>query len=67
VALRTGLALPRWLAIVTGVVGFSLLTPLTQVAEVAGMAMVLITLIIAVLLLRTPVEKRPPTPGSTGG
>jgi hypothetical protein len=54
VALRTGLVLPRWLAVVTGVVGFSLLTPVTQVTEVAGAAMVLITLVIAVSLLRSP-------------
>ena len=65
VALRTGLILPRWLAIVTGIVGFSLLTPVTHVTEVTGAAMVLITLIIAVLLLRTPVKERPPAKDRT--
>jgi hypothetical protein len=57
VALRTGLILPRWLAIVMGVVGISVLTPLSRVAEVSGASLVLITSIIAVLLLRTPVER----------
>lgn len=57
VALRTGLVLPRWLAIVTAVVGVSLLTPVSYVGEVTGGALVLITLIIAVVLLRTPVEE----------
>jgi hypothetical protein len=67
VALRTGLILPRWLAIVTGVVGISVLTPLSRVAEVSGASLVLITSIIAVLLLRTPVGERPPTKDPTGG
>jgi hypothetical protein len=55
VALRTGLILPRGLAIVAVVVGISLLTPVSRVAEVSGGSLLLITLIIAVLLLRTPV------------
>jgi hypothetical protein len=57
VALRTGLVLPRWLAIVTAVVGVSLLTPFSYVGEATGGALVLITSIIAVVLLRTPVEE----------
>lgn len=58
VALRSGLVLPRWLAILIGVVGLSLLTPLSRVNEVSGAAMVAITLSVAVVLLRTrtPVE-----------
>jgi hypothetical protein len=67
VALRTGHILPRWLAVVTGVVGFSLLTPVTHVTEVSGGAMVLITLVIAVPLLRTPVEDRSPAKDPAGG
>jgi hypothetical protein len=54
IALRTGLVLPRWLAIVTAVVGVSLLTPASYVGEVTGGALVLIALIIAVGLLRAP-------------
>ena len=57
VALRTGRVLPRWLAIVTIVLGVSLLTPVSRVAEVSGASLVLITSIIAVVLLRTPVEE----------
>jgi hypothetical protein len=57
VALRSGLILPRWLAILTGMVGIALLSPLSRVQEVPGAALVSITLLIAVLLLRTPVEE----------
>ena len=57
-AIRSGRILPRWLAIGTGVIGVSLLTPLSLVTEVPGVAMVLLTAIIAVVLLRTPVEGR---------
>jgi hypothetical protein len=60
VALRTGLILPRWLAIVTAVVGISLLTPVSRVAEVSGASLLLITLIIAVPLLHAGSERRPP-------
>ena len=56
VALRTGLILPRWLALVTLLVGITLLTPVSHVNEVSGASLLLITLIIAVSLLRTPVE-----------
>lgn len=66
VALRTGLILPRWLAIVTGIIGISLLTPLSLVVEVPGAAMVLLTSIIAIVLLRTPAEEPPPTQDPTG-
>jgi hypothetical protein len=59
VALRTGLILPRWLAIVTLVVGITVLTPVSRVNVVSGASLLLITLIIAVALLRTPVEQRP--------
>jgi hypothetical protein len=55
VALRTGLVLPRWVAVVTGVVGVALLTPLSHVNVLPGAALLLITLIIAVPLLRRPV------------
>lgn len=67
VALRTGVILPRWLAILTVVVGISLLTPVSRVPEVSGASLILITLIIAITLLRTPVEERPPTKNPTGG
>jgi hypothetical protein len=60
VALRSGAVMPRWLAIVTVVVGISLLTPVSRVNELSGASLVLITLVLAVLLLRTPVEERPP-------
>jgi hypothetical protein len=56
VALRTGLILPRSLAIVTFAVGISLLTPLSRVNVVPGAAMLLITSIIAVVLLKGTVE-----------
>ena len=56
VALRTGRVLPRWLAIVIGVMGIGLLTPLAHVNWVAGAALVLITLSIGVVLLRKPVQ-----------
>jgi hypothetical protein len=63
VALRSGLILPRWLAIVTFAVGISLLTPLSHVNVVSGIALLLITSIIAVALLLRPAEK-PPTSSS---
>jgi hypothetical protein len=53
-ALRTGLVLPRWVAILTGTVGISLLTPVSHVNEVSGSALLLVTAIIAVSLLRKP-------------
>jgi len=56
-AFRTGL-MPRWFAIFTAVLGIALLTPVSRVAEVTGGSMVLIALIIAILLLRSPVEER---------
>jgi hypothetical protein len=62
VALRSGLVLPRWLAVVTAFVGIALLTPVSRVAEVPGAALVAITLIVGVLLLRTPVGERPRDP-----
>lgn len=51
VALRTGVVLPRWLAVVMVVLGLALLTPLSQVA--LGPAVLLLP-VIAVLLLRAP-------------
>jgi hypothetical protein len=57
VALRTGLVLPRWLALVTAVVGIALLTPVSYVGEATGGAVVVLTLMISVSLLRRPVEK----------
>lgn len=53
-ALRTGLVLPRPQAIVTFAVGLALLTPLSHVNVVPGGAMVVVTFIIAVPLLRRP-------------
>lgn len=52
VALRTGRILPRWVSIVTGIVGLSLLTPVSRVTEVSGAALLVLTSIIAVSLLR---------------
>jgi hypothetical protein len=60
VAFPTGLILPRWLAIATGVVGISLLTPLSRVAEVSGAALVVVTLVIALLLLRNEIPSAGP-------
>lgn len=60
VALRTGLILPRSLAIVTGVVGISLLSPLSLVTEVPGVAMILITLIVGISLLHNQREEHLP-------
>ena len=55
VALRSGRVLPRWLAIVTLVLGVLLLTPLTHVNWVAGAEVVLLAgLIGGALLLRAP-------------
>ena len=55
VALRSGRVLPRWLAIVTLVLGVLLLTPLTHVNWVAGAEVVLLGgLIGGALLLRAP-------------
>jgi hypothetical protein len=67
VALRTGLILPRWLAIVMVVVGISLLTPVSRVAEASGASLLLITLIIAVPLLWRPIEEPPQTKDPTRG
>ncbi|MGH2838767.1 MAG: hypothetical protein ACRDJY_10550 [Thermoleophilaceae bacterium] len=55
IALRSGLVLPRWLAIFTLVLGIALLTPVAHVNWVAGAALVLLCgLIGAALLLRAP-------------
>jgi hypothetical protein len=55
VALRSGLVLPRWLAIFTLVIGVVLLTPLAHVNWVAGAALTLLGGTIgAALLLRAP-------------
>jgi hypothetical protein len=66
-ALRTGLVLPRWLAVVTGVIGISLLTPLSHVNVLPGAAMVLIALLIAVAFLWRPVEERSTNQASSRG
>ena len=52
VALRTGIVLPRWVAIVTFALGVALLTPLSHVNVLPGAALVLLTSMIAVALLR---------------
>jgi hypothetical protein len=61
VALRTGAVLPRWLAVVTFVLGLALLTPLSQV--VLGPAVLLLP-VIALLLLRAPGGGRGPSSGA---
>ena len=55
-ALRTGLVLPRWLAIVLALVGAALLTPVSYVGEATGGAMVLLGLVIGTVLLRGPAD-----------
>jgi hypothetical protein len=55
VALRTGDFLPRWLAVVTAIVGIALLTPLSRVVLGPG---VLLLGVIAALLVRAPAEPR---------
>ncbi len=56
-ALRIGAVLPRWVAIVLVVVGVALLTPLSYVNVVAGSAMLLVALLVAVPLLRAPAAR----------
>ena len=52
VALRTRLVLPRWLAVVTFIIGLSLLTPAARILEWTGSAMILVTLIVSLSLTR---------------
>ena len=59
VALRTGRVLPRWIALLTLVVGVAMLTPLNYVNVLPGAAMVLLSLLIGGALLR-----RDPLPAS---
>jgi hypothetical protein len=56
VALRTRLVLPRWLAVVTLVIGLSLLTPAARILEWPGGAMMLVALIVSLSLPRAPVR-----------
>jgi hypothetical protein len=56
VALRSDAFLPRWLAVVTAIVGIALLTPLSRVVLGPG---VLLLGVIAVLLLRAPPSRVP--------
>lgn len=58
VALRTRLVLPRSLAIAVLLIGLSLLTPAARILQWPGGAMMLVALIIAIVLLRAPVEER---------
>jgi hypothetical protein len=55
VAIRTGAILPRWLAVVTALLGIALLTPLSQWVLGPG---VLLLPVLAVLMLRTPRRDR---------
>lgn len=57
VAFRTGAVLPRWFAVITAVIGASLLTPFSYVGEATGGSLVVLTLGIAIVLVRAPVEK----------
>jgi hypothetical protein len=57
VALRSGLVLPRVVAMAFGALGVVLLTPLSHVNWVAGAALVVLTLVIGIVQLR----------GSAGG
>jgi hypothetical protein len=56
VALRTRQVLPRWLAVVTLIIGLSLLTPAAWILEWPGGAMMLVALIVSLSVLKTPVE-----------
>ena len=56
-ALRTGLILPRWIAIISGIIGVSLLSPVSRINVVSGSALLLLTSIIALPLLRTAAEE----------
>jgi hypothetical protein len=56
VALRTRQVLPRWLAVVTLIIGLSLLTPAARILEWPGGAMMLIALIVSLSVLKAPVE-----------
>jgi hypothetical protein len=56
-ALRIGAVLPRWVAIVLVVVGVALLTPLSYVNVVAGSAMLVVALLIAIPLLKSPAAR----------
>ena len=57
VALRTGQVLPRWVAVAVGVIGVVLLTPVSQLNEVAGSALVLLALTVSIGVLRRPVVR----------
>jgi len=59
VALRSGRVLPRALAAFVGLLGVALLTPLAHVNWVAGAALVVITLLIGVVLLRGGTTRSP--------
>ena len=58
VALRNGIILPRWLAIVAILVGIASLTPLSEFYLVPLLLLTVITVIIAVQLLRMPGRSR---------
>jgi hypothetical protein len=57
VTLRSGLVLPRWLAIFTLLLGIALLTPLAHVNWVAGAALVLLAGMIGAALLLRPAQR----------
>jgi hypothetical protein len=52
VALRSGLVLPRVIAMAVGALGLVLLSPLAHVNWVSGAALVVLTLVIGIVLLR---------------
>jgi hypothetical protein len=56
VALRTRQVLPRWVAVVTLIIGLSLLTPAAWILEWPGGAMMLIALIVSLSVLKALVE-----------
>ena len=62
VALRSGRVLPRGVAIGMAVLGVALLSPLSHVNWVAGAALVLITLIFGVVMLRDSAGGTAPGP-----
>jgi hypothetical protein len=57
VALRTGTPFPRPVALLTGVLGLTLLTPLAHIGIYPGAVIVLFALLVAVPLLRDPARR----------
>jgi hypothetical protein len=59
VAIRTRSVLPRWLALVIGLIGLSLLTPAARILEWPGGAMLILALMVSLSFLRKPAVSEP--------